>query len=297
MKFKSRRYYLYYLGRCLAFVFYLMPLRIGLSISSFLGTIAFRALPEYRRLTLDNLSLVFGAEKSPEEIERIALGVFRNLAKNTVELVNFPKVNKSNVDEFVTIENADILDRAFARGRGVIILTAHFGNWEFLALALRAKYPGVTVGRKIYFKKYDEYLNKLRKINDVNVIYRDDSPKAMLKVLKKNEILGIVADQDVDSVSGVFVNFFGRQAYTPVGPAVLAKASGAALVPAFIVRQNRHHRLIVEKPVELADTGDKEKDIVTNTQRWSDVVESYIRRYPDQWVWMHRRWKTQDPKN
>ncbi len=293
MKFKFRRYYLYYLGRCFAFIFYIIPLNVGLYIAKLAGQIAFLVLVPYRNIAIENLRYAFGSEKSEAEIRAIARKVFENLAKNAVEMVNFPKINERNSRKFVTLKNRENLDKAFARGKGVIIITAHFGNWEMLAAGFRLEgYPGVTIGRKIYFDKYDKYLNYLRKTHDVNVIYRDDSPRKMLKVLKENRILGIVADQDVDAVEGVFVDFFGHPAYTPAGPAALAAATGAALVPALILRDDGHHTLIVEEQIELADTGDKEKDLIENTKRWSTVIESYIRKYPEQWVWMHRRWKT-----
>lgn len=293
MKFKARRYVIYYLGRALAFLFCLIPLRLGLAIGGFLGNCIYYLLPKYRKITVDNLNLALGREKSPGEIKRISKAVFRNLGKNAAELVNFPKINEKNINDFVTLKNKHILDEAFRKGGGIIVITAHIGNWELMAAALRLnKYPGVTVGRRIYFDKYDQYLNYLRKTHDVNVIYRDDSPRKILKVLKENRIVGIVADQDVDSVEGVFVNFFGRPAYTPAGPVAIARASGAALIPVFIIRKNGRHELIIEEPIELTDTGDKSADLIKNTQKWSDVVESYIRKYPEQWVWMHRRWKT-----
>ncbi|MBN2453787.1 MAG: lysophospholipid acyltransferase family protein [Candidatus Omnitrophica bacterium] len=292
MKFKFRRYYLYYLGRCLAFIIYLFPLRMGLILASLLGRIAFGLVPKYRNLALENLRAAF-PEKGEAEIRRIAIGVFENLAKVGIELINFPKITKDNLDRFVTVENIGIFDEARKKGNGIIVLTAHFGNWELLAMTIRLKgYPGAAVGRRIYFHKFDRYLNELRKTGLVNVIDRTESPRRFLKVLRSNEILGMLADQDVDSVEGVFVNFFGTPAYTPIGPAVLASVTGAALVPVFIVRKGLRHRFIVEKPVELVDTGNKEADILTNTQKWSDVVESYIKKYPDHWVWMHRRWKT-----
>lgn len=292
MKVKFRRYYLYYWGRCLAFVIYLAPLRAGIMFASLLGRIAYKLLYRYRNDTLDNLRAAF-PDKGPAEIEAIAIKVFENAGKVAVELVNFPKLNKRNLDRLVTVENIDIFEKALGDGKGAIILTAHFGNWELLAATIRLKgYPGAAVGRRIYFHKFDRYLNELRAKVLVRVIDRTDSPRKFLKVLRSNGILGMLADQDVDSVEGVFVNFFGRQAYTPTGPAVLAAVSGAQIIPVFIVREGFRHRFIVERPIEIADTGDKEADIVTNTQRWSDVVESYIRRYPDQWVWMHRRWKT-----
>ena len=197
------------------------------------------------------------------------------------------------MDKFVRFRNRERLDAAYKKGKGIIVLTAHFGSWELMAAALRENNcPGVTIGRRIYFKKYDDFLNQLRRSRDVEVIYRDESPRKMLKTLKKNWIVGIVADQDVDSVDGVFVDFFGHSAYTPSGPVALAKTSGAVLLPVFIIREGDWHTIAIEEPVELIDTGNKEADLVSNTQKWSNVVESYVRKYPDQWVWMHRRWKT-----
>lgn len=293
MKFKYRRYYLYYLGRAAAFTFYMLPLSIGLFIARAFGRMAFYLLGDYRRIAIANLTEAFGKEKSEAEIRRIARKVFENLAMVAVEMVRFPHVDKDNIDGYVRCENLETFDESFKAGRGTIVLTGHFGNWELLAMTIRVKgYPGVAVGRKIYFHKYDDYLNRLRKIHDVNVIDREQSIRSFLKVLKANKIVGVLADQDVDSVDGVFVNFFGKPAYTPIGPVALAKLTGAALVPTFIVREGLHHRFIVNKPIDLVDTGDAGKDMVTNTQAWSDVLESFIRRYPDHWVWVHRRWKT-----
>jgi KDO2-lipid IV(A) lauroyltransferase len=293
MKYKYRRYFLYYLGRVFAFLVYLLPINIGVIIAALLGRCAYLILPKYRNIAIANLQIAFEHEKSPREIRRIAREVFANLARSACEVVNFPKINEKNIDRFVRIEGIEHVDRSFAAGKGTIILASHFGNWELLGMTFRVKgYPGVTIGRKIYFYKYDDFLNKLRKSHDVNVIYRDDSPRKMLKTLKDNRILGIVADQDVDSVEGVFVNFFGKPAYTPAGPVALARVSGAAMIPCFVIRRRYGHVLKIEAPIKLVDTGNKEADLVTNTQRWSDVIESYIRRYPEQWVWMHKRWKT-----
>ncbi|MFA6320433.1 MAG: lysophospholipid acyltransferase family protein [Candidatus Omnitrophota bacterium] len=293
MKFKLRRYFIYYIGRAVAFVFTIIPLKVGLAIASGVGSFVFYILPRYRNLTIENLKTAFGNEKSDKELEDIAKRVFQNLGKNAVELVNLPKFNKARMDKFVRFRNRERLDKAYEKGKGIIVLTAHFGSWELMAAALRENNcPGVTIGRRIYFKKYDDFLNKLRRSRDVEVIYRDESPRKMLRTLKQNWIVGIVADQDVDSVDGVFVNFFGHQAYTPSGPVVLARASGAVLLPVFIIREGDWHTIAIEEPVELADTGNKEADLISNTQKWSNVVESYVRKYPDQWVWMHRRWKT-----
>lgn len=293
MKFKYRRYYLYYLARVFASFFTIIPLQAGLYLAGKMGALVYLALPKYRKIAIANLTLVFGKEKSPSEIATIARKVFENIGKNAFEMINFPKLNAGNISGKVDFKNRDIVDRAFAAGKGVLILTAHFGNWELLATGLRLyNYPGITIGRRIYFDKYDKWLNQLRKIHDVDVAYRDESPMKILRALKKNMIVGIVADQDVDSVDGVFVDFFGNSAYTPIGPVALAKATGAKLVPTFIIRSGDHHTITFEEPVELVNTGDDKKDLIENTQKWSRVFEKYIKLYPEQWVWMHRRWKT-----
>lgn len=293
MKFKLRRYYIYYAARFIAFIFYMLPMQLGFYVAEALGRGAFLLLSKYRKLTIDNLKSVFGEEKADEEIYHIGEKVFVNLAKNAVELVNFPRLTKDNIDKTIDFRGTEIFKKAFEKGKGIIVLTAHFGNWELVGATLRIKgYPGHTIGRRIYFKKYDEYLNSLRRMHDVHVVYRDESPRKILKILKENKIMGIVADQDVDSIDGVFVNFFGKPAFTPSAPVALAKVTGAQLIPVFIVRQGMRHIMFVEEPIELIDTGDKEKDLINNTQKWSNVVESYIRKYPEQWVWMHRRWKT-----
>lgn len=298
MKFKFRRYYLYYLARAAIFFIYLLPANIGSHVAAFGGRIAYLILAKYRNITIENLTLAFGKERTPAEIRMIARRVFENLGRNAFELIQFPKINSANIDRIVTMRGAAILDQAFREGKGVVVLTAHFGNWELMPAVLRMKgYPGYAIGRRLYFDKYDAYLNRLRKVHDVNIIYRDESPRKMLRALRDNKIVGIVADQDVDSVDGVFVDFFGRKAYTPAGPAALAKASGAPIIPVLIMRENGRHTVVVDPPVGLVDTGDREKDLAENTQRWSNIIESYIRRYPDQWVWMHRRWKTKEGKS
>lgn len=298
MKFKFRRYYLYYWARLGAMIVGMIPLRPALVLAAAAGRLVYAVLPKYRRIALDNLRHAFRGEKTEHEIRAIARSVFENIAKCGVELLHFPELTPGSIGRLVTMRRVEVLKEAFRKGNGVIILTAHFGNWELLALALRLNgYPGVAIGRRIYFHKYDAFLNSLRRTGDVNIIYRDESPKKALRVLRENRIVGVLPDQDVDAVSGVFIDFFGRPAYTPVGPVLLARASGAVIVPTFIVRDREgHHTLTFEDPITLVDTGDKGADAIENTRRWSHLLETYIRRHPDQWVWIHRRWKTQEKR-
>jgi KDO2-lipid IV(A) lauroyltransferase len=154
-------------------------------------------------------------------------------------------------------------------------------------------YEGGVIARRLYFHKYDKFIVNLRRRFDVPIIYRDESPKKILKVLKDGGVLGILADQDMDSVDGVFVDFFGRSAYTPTAPVKLGMVTGADLLPAFMIRKKDNtFKLMIEKPIEIPEEKGTDEDVKRYTQAWTDVLEKYIKKYPDQWVWLHPRWKT-----
>lgn len=276
-----------------------LPRRFLLRVAAGGGRIAFRALKKERGKTLHNLSLVFGGKKTPEEIEDIARRVFINLSKNLIDWILLDRMTEAQLKGLVDIEGREKIERVLARGKGVIVLTAHIGNWEFLAayVALFIRHGGV-VGRKVYVDEYDRLLVEMRRKKRVETIYSTDSPKRILKILRDNCVIGILPDQDVEYLNGVFVDFLGRPAYTPTGPVAISLASGAEIVPAFLIRQaDDRYRIFTEDPIALSRTGDKKKDLLENTARWSAVCERYILRYPEQWVWMHKRWKTKAPGN
>jgi len=292
MKVKTYRYYIYYLLRVGAFLVGLLPVRMASSLGGFCGKIAFRLLKAPRKRTLLHLKRAFG-EKTDRELVSIASNVFSNAASNFAELVHIHKLNKGNIDSLVRAHGMDRIDKALSHGKGAIVLTAHFGNWELVGAYMRMKgYPGATIVRKLYFHKYDEYLRNIRIIHDVGTIDRDDSPKKMLRMLKDNKILGMLADQDIDRIEGVFVDFFGRPAHTPTAPAKMSMASGAPMVPCYMLRNGNKYDFFVDEPIYVKRSNNKQKDLEFYTQEWTRVLESYIMKYPDQWVWMHKRWKT-----
>ena len=278
------------------FAFPHLSAKSSLRFGVVLGYLSYFFLPRERKRALQNLALALKNEKSADEMISIARALFCNLGRNLSELLRFPNLREQNIDSIVKIKGREKVDNALNRNKGVIILTAHLGNWELMAAYLSLKgYRGSVVARRIYYEGFDEVISKLRASASVKVIYRT-SAREMLKCLHGNGLLGILSDQDTDKVDGVFVDFFGRPAYTPVGPVVLALKTGASIVPCFIVRENGRHTIHVEEPLELLVTGDREKDLYVNTGRCSKVIESYIRKYPSQWVWMHQRWK-QKPQN
>ncbi len=263
-------------------------------LADLMGRISFVFVDKHRDTAIGNLNAVFSDD--PKKCEKIARDVFRNLAKSTVDWIRLARYSRQDLLGLVTeAEGMEHLDKVLAKGKGVVALGSHFGNWELFPLYLRVLgYKGAVVARRLYFYKYDKFITRLRNRFGVQVIYRDESPKRFLRVLRDGGILGIIADQDVDSIEGVFVDFFGRPAYTPTAPVKLAMAAGTDIVPGFMVRKpDNTYKLVLEEPIELLPSGDKQEDIKRYTQAWTDVLEKYIRKYPDQWVWVHKRWKTQ----
>lgn len=293
MKHKPYRLVLYALIRIIGFLLYPLPLKISSRIGVLFGRLAFYIIPKEREKTLTHLRIAFGREKSEKDIKEIAKRLFSNLGRNAMEWLNFPKLDKKWFERHVEPEGLERLRESHKRGRGTIVLPGHFGNWE-LAGAYMAHIGcrGTMIVRRIYIEQLNRFIVNMRKSKGNDVIYRDESPKRTLRVLKENGYLGIVADQDIDSVEGVFVNFFGRPAYTPIAPVNLAMRTGAALIPVFLIRKNSKYKFIVENEIKIDITKDKERDLLVNTVKWTDVLERYIRQYPDHWVWMHRRWKT-----
>ncbi len=291
-KRKFYRYILYYLITVTRRIFLLLPYRLGFSLGGSLGKITFHVLPKEKKKTLSHLRIAFQNEKTERELATLGQAVFEHYGKLLAEIALVEKLI-GRFDDFVTTSGYEHLDQGLREGKGIIITTAHFGNWEFMGgySALHG-YPLTVIARRIYFEKYDQFLVGLRARMKVKTIYRDASVKEMLGVLRKNGILGFVVDQDIEAADGIFVDFFGQPAFTPIAPVRFAMTTGAPIIPAFTIRRGMKHHVFVEPPIELDWTGTKEEQIYNNTQKWVRVQEEFIRRYPDQWVWNHRRWKT-----
>ena len=296
MKIKTYRYYIYYLVRFFFYLVRLVPRNISLFIAGLMGKASFRMFGKLRDTAVDNLDQSFAGKH--EANVRTAEGVFVSLAKSWADWTKMTSFSGEQIRGLVSeVQGMENLEKALEKGKGVIGLGSHFGNWELLLIYLSTQgYKGAVVGRRICFHKYDKFITGLRSRFGTPVIYRDESPKKMLRVLKDGGILGILADQDVKSVDGVFVDFFGRAAYTPTAPVKLSLATGAPIVPGFMIRKpDNSYKMVWEKSVEFTPGKDKAEDVLRYTQAWTRVLESYIRKYPDQWVWIHRRWKTRPP--
>lgn len=266
--------------------------RVGIAF----GDIARVLDGRHRRIARLNLRMAFGDTKTEKEIRRIIKDVYRNLGQTSAEFVRIPGLGREDALELVTPEIGDRLDDYLSAGKGIVLVGSHFGNWELMAAAgALAGYKVSAVARPLDDPDADKIVREIRESSGLEIVGRRASALAIVRRLKKNEIVGILADQNTRK-QNVFVDFFGIKAATTPGPALLALKTGALLLPVFMVREGiGKHRLIVEEPIDVVRTGHHEADVVATTQKCVDILEKYVRQYPSQWFWVHRRWRTRPP--
>jgi KDO2-lipid IV(A) lauroyltransferase len=294
VKKRVKNWFLYRFITSIIFVLNFLPRKSSISLGQFLGKLAYLIIADARKRTLNNLKIAFGREKDQRELRRLALNVFENVGKNVVDAVCLKNMKWEKIEKITEIDGLKYFDEAYKMGKGVIALTGHIGNFELLAAYFSLKgYKVSVIGRELYDPRLDVLLVKGRKSVGLENIPSSASVKQIIKALRSGRALGVLADQDSSRVRGVFVNFFERPARTPVGPALLAYKTQSPIVPMAIIREkDDKYRILVKKPIELAFSGYKEKDITETTQEYTKVLESIIREYPSQWLWMHDRWKS-----
>ncbi|HZQ94048.1 MAG TPA: lysophospholipid acyltransferase family protein [Candidatus Sulfotelmatobacter sp.] len=250
-----------------------------------------------RQVGMRNLAMVF-PEKNLRERKRILRGEFTSLGRQLAELCQFPRYTRENIDAVVVYDGLDNYERAYARGKGVLFLTAHFGGWELSAFAHSLQGHRVNIVMRPMDNPYlDRMLQSYRTMHGNKVVPKDDFVRGLLAAMKAGETVGILMDTNMTPPQGVFVDFFGIPACTASGLARIALRTEAAVVPGFTIWDESlgKYRLRFDPALELVRTGDLEADIVANTQNFTKVIEDYVRKYPEQWLWVHRRWKTRPP--
>lgn len=288
---------MFLLLKTIAFVLGHLPLGLLQSLGRLLGGLVYRLDKKHRKTVLDNLERAYKGGLSAKESERITREVFKNLSTTFFEFMRLPWLKKEDLIGYVECEGMENLVSALSKGRGAIVITAHFGNWELLAAyyALMVK-PAAIVIRNLDNPQLERFVSWARTSHGNVMVPKHRALRRLLKTLSENGLCGILLDQNVASVEGVFVDFFGQKACTNKGPAILAEASGAAVLPSFIIRQGGRHRVVIGGEIGLSRTGDRERDISENTARFTRHIEDAIRKYPEQWFWVHRRWKTRPPE-
>jgi len=247
-----------------------------------------------RKVGMRNLAMVF-PKKSEAERARILRGVFTSLGRQLAELCQFPRYTLENIDEVVVYDGLENYERAYARKKGVLFLTAHFGGWELSAFAHSLHGHWLHVVMRPMDNPYlDRLLQRHRTMYGNKTVAKDDFVRGLLAAMKAGETVGILMDTNMTPPQGIFVNFFGIPACTASGLARIALRTDAAVVPGFTIWDEalQKYRLRFDPTLELVRTGNLEADITANTQMFTKVIEDYVRKYPEQWLWVHRRWKT-----
>jgi Kdo2-lipid IVA lauroyltransferase/acyltransferase len=277
-------------------VFAALPRSLALRCGAWLGELFYLFDIRDRRIARINLGIAF-PERSGAEHRRILRASCRNLGRVAAEFCHFSRLTAENMSQFVSFADRGAWERAIATAdeKGAVIATAHFGNWELLAYihGLLGR-PVTLVHRPMHNPLFDDAITAIRGGAGTRSIKKKAAAKEALRALKRHQILVIPSDQNQTRTAGVFIDFFGKPACTTPGAARLAMLTGAPVLPVFLVREgeSERHRIEIFPEIELVASGDRDADIRTNTQRCSDVIEAMLRRYPEQWIWFHKRWKT-----
>ena len=275
----------------------LMPRPLARAFGIALGRVVYLFHVKLRRVGERNLQLAF-PEKSAQERTRILKGVFTSLGRQLAEVCLFPTYTRDNVSEVVVYDGFGNFEQALQRGKGVLFLTAHLGGWELSAFAHSLYgHPLHVLMRSLDNPYMDQLTREYRTLHGNRMLDKDENVRGLLAAMRGGETAGVLMDTNMTPPQGVFVKFFGIDACTASGVARIAMRTDATVVPGFTVWDSQlgKYRLLFDPALTLIRTGDEEADIVSNTQLFTSVIEGKIRQYPDQWLWVHRRWKTRPP--
>jgi Kdo2-lipid IVA lauroyltransferase/acyltransferase len=275
----------------------LLPRSVARMVGAAFAAIAFRVRTPLRRAAQTNLRIAF-PEISETKRDEIVRRMVRQVGWMAAEFSQLPKYSRDNIENIVVIDGFENFDAAKRRGKGVLFLTGHMSAWELSSFAHALYgYPLHFLVRPVSNRRVDALVNGYRCLSGNQPIDKNKSARAILKVLADAGTVGILMDHNTSLDEGVFVDFFGVPASTSSGLARLALRTDAAVVPGFLLwdGSRRKYRLRFEPTVELSRTGDEERDVRENTRRFTRVIEEFVRAHPDQWLWVHKRWKTRPP--
>src|ERR1700685_962693 len=271
-----------------------LPRPVARAIGIGLAWVVYLLHVRLRQVGMRNLALAF-PEKSEAERARILRGEFASLGRQLAEVCRFPKYTLENVEKVVVFDGFENYERAGARGKGVLLFAGHFGGWELSSFVLSMRGHWMYVIMRGMDNKYlGRLIEHYRTMHGNKAVDKDDFVRGLLSAMKGAEVVGLLMDTNMTPPQGIFVDFFGIPACTASGLARIALRTDAAVVPTFTIwdAELGKYRLRFDPAVELVRSGDLESDIEANTQKFTSIIEEYVRKYPEQWLWVHRRWKT-----
>ena len=272
----------------------ILPRSAARALGAGIGAAAWKLLKRLRKVGMGNLELAF-PEKSNAERSAILRGVYRSLGWQIGEFCKMSRYTEEEASKFIRYDGLERFLAAREKGKGVLVLTGHLGAWELSSFYHSLMgYPMSLVIRRLDNPLVDAFVNRIRCLQGNRVIHKDDFARGLLTSMSRGETVGILMDTNMTPPQGVFVPYFGVEACTASGMARVALHSGAAVLPGFLVWESAEKRYVLRfgEELELIRTGDTAGDIVANTALFTATIEAYVRRYPEQWLWVHRRWKT-----
>jgi len=271
-----------------------LPRRAARAVGVGIGKVVYVLLPRLRRVGLRNLEMAFPAQTEAER-KMVLRGVYRSLGWQIGEFCKMPSYTAAEVSEFVRYEGLEHYLAAKAKGNGVLVVTGHLGAWELSSFYHSMMgHPMSLVIRRLDNPLVDEFVNAVRCKHGNRVIHKDDFARGLLRAMHDGETVGILMDTNMTPPQGVFVPFFGVEACTATALARVALKTGAAVLPGFLVWEQAEQKYVLRfgEELGLVRSGDVDEDIVANTALFTAAIEAFVRRYPEQWLWLHRRWKT-----
>lgn len=279
---------------CLSFPIVVLPNKIALFIGKQLGLLLYLFWHSRKQVAIDNIKKSIDCRclfpsLSPETI---AKECFVNIGKSFAEVLQIYFRSGSSIVNNLEVRGLENFTKAKSKGKGVIIITGHCGNWELMALAFSVKVHSASVVARIQNNPYvHKLIENIRLKYGNNIIYKRGALKRILSVLKGNGVVGILMDQAVSKGEGFIIDFLGRGAWTTKMPALIARKSGASVLPVFIHREFYRHVIIINPEIQLSKDNDSEKAVMEDTKKFSFFIEDYIRHHPTEWLWIHKRWK------
>ncbi|MDD3066113.1 MAG: lysophospholipid acyltransferase family protein [Endomicrobiaceae bacterium] len=288
---KIKHYIEYISLRTVMFFLYLMPVKAAKKIGLLIAEFAFYFVPVRKKHVIESLTIAFPS-KNRKEILKIAKDVYRQFVITVVEFIFFRKMTGEEIKDMYEDSDFKLMEDSLKQGKGAVLLSGHFGNWELLAKSFAQRYPTSVIVAQQSNPMVDKLMNETRTIKGFNTIYKDSLVfRAVSRALKRNEFVAILADQDAGR-QGVFVPFFGRLASTAKGPAAFALRCGCPIIAAFAVRKPDGKYKTVPVEIKKPEGVEEEKAIEMIMAEYSRILQKQIEEYPSYWFWFHRRWKT-----
>jgi KDO2-lipid IV(A) lauroyltransferase len=269
----------------------ILPFKWSMKAGELFGLLLFYLWGSRRKIAIENIEKS-KVRSQKSEVRSIARETFKNLGKSFVEIIKVYYGFGGEILDSVDIEGIENFNKAKSKGKGILFIAGHCGNWELMAITMSAKLSGVAVvARPINNPYVNKFIESVRQNYGNSVIYKQGALKTVIRTLKNNGCVGILMDQAVIPAEGYVLDFLGRGAWTTKMPALIAKKTSAAVLPVFLHRTNKRHRMKIYPEAELSKIVDLESAVLEDTKNFSGFIENYIREHPAEWLWIHRRWK------